>query len=100
MAASVSEQADFPLRQDAVEALGRSSRENLLRLMPWYWSLPSSWDMARVSWTAFAPGYLFLLVYGAFAVARTRVPRHFRFGLFALFLNASLAPLAFNLVGC
>jgi len=91
--------ADFPVRHEAFEALQRSSRENVMRLMPWYWSVKGHWPGAIWSWQAFAPGFAWLLTYGFFAIRRANLPSASRWILGLLFVAASLAPLAFNFVG-
>ncbi len=94
----VVEHADFPIRPKAFQALQRSSKEALMQTMPWYWSLEGHWVGALQSWKAFFPGYLWLLVYGLFAVRRAPAPEGSRWILATLFVAASTAPLFFNLV--
>ncbi len=67
--------ADFPVRVDAFDALQRSSKENLTRLMPWYWTLDRHLVLAQRSWAAFAPGALWLFAYGLFAIYRAPLLR-------------------------
>ena len=95
----VEKHADFPIRPKAFDALQRSSKENLTRLMPWYWSVSGHWIGAILSWKAFVPGFLWLLVYGVVSVRRTRVPKKSSWILCTFFIVAALAPLAFNFVG-
>jgi len=91
--------ADYPTRTHAFIALQRSSKENLLRLMPWYWSERGHWPGAFQSWQAFAPSFIWMLVYGVSAVRRAPLLRPARWVLVVLFLVASAAPLAFNFIG-
>ncbi len=90
---------DYPTRTHAFIALQRSSKENLLRLMPWYWSEKGHYPGAIQSWQAFAPSFVWMLVYGTSAVRRAPVLRPMRWVLTLLFWVASLAPLAFNFIG-
>lgn len=91
--------ADYPVRVDAFDALQRSSRENLTRLMPWYWTLDRHVREAKLSWVAFAPGALWLLVYGLSAIKRAPLLRSGAWVVGSFFVLASLAPHLFNLVG-
>lgn len=92
--------ADYTIHPKAFDALQRSSRENLWRLMPWYWSVSGHWIGAIQSWQSFAPGFLWMLVYGVHSALGVSLPEpKARFILALLFVVASLAPLSFNFVG-
>lgn len=91
--------ADYPTRTHAFVALPRSSKEALLRLMPWYWSEKGHYPGAIASWQAFAPSFVWMLTYGIVAVRRASVRTPTRWVLALLFLLASVAPLTFNFIG-
>lgn len=96
---SIRRHTDFVNRPDAFEVLERSSRENLLHLMPEYWSYPANRRVAIKSAIAFAPSFAFLVYYGLRAVERPTLSRAIRWILRALFLGAVISPLLLNFVG-
>lgn len=91
--------SDFPLRFEAFEALQRSSKEAFESLMPWYWATRSNRLLAWKAFFAFLPSFAFLIFYGLFSIRRMQESRLNRYMLSAVFVAASLAPLALNLVG-
>ncbi len=91
--------ADFPIRYESFEALGRSSRENVTKLMPWYWEMESSRELATRTWVAYLPGFAFFLYYGVWAISRPGLPRRLTW-LFAIgYVGVTISAHFLNLVG-
>jgi hypothetical protein len=99
MQAFIQKHADYALRPDAVEALTRSSHENMTVLLPWFWSQERFVKTAIYGEIAFLPGFFFLLVYGCCSIWRSDLPKWQRWGLGSTFVVASLAPQLMNFVG-
>jgi hypothetical protein len=97
--ASIQRFANFPLRGDGFEALYRPVRDNLLTLMPWYWTNPENQRYLVNGILASLPGLIALGVYGVRLAARLPLGRLPRLVLGALLLGATLAPLLLNFVG-
>jgi hypothetical protein len=97
--ASLSRLTNFPLRGDGFEALYRPVRDNLMQLMPWFWS--NAWNQRYLinGWLVSLPGLLVLSVYGLRLIRRLSQPRLARGTLSALFLGATFSPQLLNLVG-
>lgn len=91
--------ADFPLRAEAFQALGRSSKEAFTKVMPWYWSVDFNRQLAIKTWIAYLPGFAFLLYYGIRAMRRPGLSRRLTALLWFLFVVATLGPHALNFVG-
>jgi len=91
--------ADFPIRPESFQALGRSSYEAITKTMPWYWEMESSRELAARTWIAYLPGFVFLLYYGVWAVSRPGLPRRLTW-MFAIFYVVVTSSAHFlNLVG-
>lgn len=90
---------DFPIRGDAVETLTRSSEENMRRIVPWYWSLPSSRRLALANFSAFLPGLGVLVYFAVVSIGRLRLPRAQSAAMLATFVAATFSPLLMNFVG-
>ena len=97
--ASIQRYANFPLRGDGFDALYRPVRENLVHLMPWFWSNPENQRYLMNGIAASTPGLVALMVYGVRLVARLPLPRLPRLLLGALLLGATLAPQLLNFAG-
>jgi hypothetical protein len=97
--ASIQQFANFPLRGDGFEALYRPVRDNLMILMPWHWSNPANQRYLVTGLVVAFPGLAVLCTYALRLIARLALPRLLRALLAALFLGATLCPLALNLVG-
>ncbi len=95
----IRQHADFQLRQDAIDALTRSSHENMTVLLPWFWSQERFLHVLRYGEAAFLPGFAFLLIYGGYSIGRSSLPRWQRWGLASAFVLASLIPQLMNFVG-
>ena len=99
MRAFIQQHADYPLRQDAIDALTRSSHENMTVLLPWFWSQERFIKTAIYGEIAFLPGFIFLLVYGCHSIWHSGLPKWQRWGLCPAFVLASLVPQLMNIVG-
>jgi hypothetical protein len=97
--ASIARFANFPLRGDGFEALYRPVRENLLRLMPWYWSFPQNQRYLMSGLAVSLPGLVVSSVHALRLIARLALCRPVRALLATLYLVATFSPLSLNLVG-
>jgi hypothetical protein len=97
--AAVQRTANFPLRGDAYEALFRPVRENLLHIMPWYWSFHVNRVYLADGLVATAPGIAFLIYYGVRLIGRLGLRPLGRAALTVALFVAALAPLLMNLLG-
>jgi hypothetical protein len=91
--------ADFPIRAESFQALGRSSHENLTKLMPWYWEMESSRELASRTWIAYLPGFAFFLYYGVWAISRPALPRRLTWMFASLYVAVTISAHFLNLVG-
>jgi hypothetical protein len=99
MVRAIAQNVNFSLRGDAFDVLHRTMADNLLRLMPQYWSEPGNLaTLARATWTA-APGILFLLVYGIHQIRTRTSDSRMRVTLVGALAIAVLSPHALNLIG-
>ena len=91
--------ADFPIRYESFEALGRSSHENLTKLMPWYWEMEGSRELATRTWIAYLPAFVFFLYYGVWAISRPQLPRPLTWLFASLYVGVTISAHFLNLVG-
>lgn len=99
MQARIARHADFALRNDAFEVLAKPLRENLLKQMPYHWSIAENRAYLYGGFQAIAPALAFLLFYGIRVMARVSAPRPARIALMAAFVGATVAPLFLNFIG-
>jgi len=99
MELSVAEQADFPLRPDALEVLRRSPGHMALRVMPSYYGRPGTATQFLKQALVALPGYAFLVYYGLQSVGRLGLSRRMALLLRCTFVGAAVSPLSLNLVG-
>jgi hypothetical protein len=90
---------DFPLREDALEALYRHPRENLVTLMPGYWRRPTAQLLLVDTLIATLPPLAYLLYYGFSLVQRLGLAWPMALVLSAALGAAGVVPLLLNLVG-
>lgn len=96
---SIARASNFPLRDDAFDALFRPVRENVLTLMPGHWRDPVSLRYLRTGLVVTFPTVAFLVYYGVRLIRRLALPVVTRWTLIATFVAATLGPLSLNLVG-
>jgi hypothetical protein len=97
--ASVAKVANFSVRGDGFEALYRPVRDNIFKLMPWFWSAPENKTYLVLSMLSALPAMAFLLFYGIRMIGRLGLPKRVRLTLTAAFVAATLAPVSLNFMG-
>jgi hypothetical protein len=97
--ASVGKVANFPPRGDGFEALYRPVRDNIFKLMPWFWSNPENQTYLVLSMLSAFPAIAFLIFYGARLIGRLGLSKIARTVVTAAFVAATLAPISLNFMG-
>ncbi|MBN2576580.1 MAG: hypothetical protein JXP73_18595 [Deltaproteobacteria bacterium] len=96
---SIARHANFPLRGDGFDALGRSLRANLLEVLPTHWSQPVNRNYLITSLGVSLPGLAFLGSYGFRLLGRLSLDKRARWLLTSIFLAATVSPLLLNFIG-
>jgi hypothetical protein len=97
--ASVAKVANFPLRGDGFEALYRPVRDNIFKLMPWFWSNPENQTYLVLSMLSAFPAIAFLIFYGVRLIGCLGLSKIGRTIVTAAFVAATLAPVSLNFMG-
>jgi hypothetical protein len=97
--ASVAKVANFPLRGDGFEALYRPVRDNIFKLMPWFWGNPDNQAYLVLSMLSALPAMAFLLFYGIRLIGRLGLSTIARITVTVAFVVATLAPVSLNFMG-
>lgn len=97
--ASVAKVANFPLRGDGFEALYRPVRDNIFKLMPWFWSNPENKTYLVLSMISAFPAIAFLIFYGVRLIGRLGLSKIARTIVTTAFVAAALAPVSLNFMG-
>jgi hypothetical protein len=97
--ASVAKVANFPLRGDGFEALYRPVRDNIFKLMPWFWSNPENKTYLVLSMISAFPAIAFLIFYGVRIIGRLGLSKIARTIVTTALVAAALAPVSLNFMG-